>query len=101
MSESDAKAAREAIKAAVRGLIEKDHSYDETRAMIEDAFPDVSPTDMASIVKEISDEIRAQIASQEKAADALLDENRETEDRNRDLDERIDVAGGRDEEEPQ
>jgi len=39
MSENAAEAAREAIKAAVRGMIEMDRTYDETRAMIEDAGP--------------------------------------------------------------
>jgi hypothetical protein len=101
MSENAAEAAREAIKAAVRGMIEMDRTYDETRAMIEDAFPDVSPVDMASMVKEIGDKIRAQIASRKKATDAVLDEIRETKEHVRDLNERDDVAEGRDEDETQ
>ncbi len=105
MSESDAETGRaggrEAMKATVRALIERDCSYDETRAMIEETFPEISPQDMASIVKEIGDEIRAKIASQEKVTDTLLDEIRETKKRSRDMDERIDVAERPDEDETQ
>jgi len=53
------------------------------------------------MVKEIGDEIRAQITSRKKATDAVLDEIRETKEHVRDLNERDDVAEGRDEDETQ